>query len=64
MYPKVLVIRLDDETLTELDRIAEWEHKSRGALARDILVEKVQVYSRRPEYKAHRRRVDRMVAKL
>lgn len=61
LYPKVLVIRLDEETLADLEFIASYEHKSRGAMARDILVEKVQAYSRRPDYKAYRRKLSRMI---
>ncbi len=62
LYPKSLVIRIDEDSLRELDVIAVFEKVSRCALARQILIEKIQVYNRRPDYKAYRKKMDRMIA--
>lgn len=49
-YPVILGIRLDDDTDSELTKIGLFEKKKRGPLVRDILVETVQRYRRRPDY--------------
>jgi hypothetical protein len=47
----LISVRMDYETLRELDRIALFEHEKRAALARRFLIEKVQTYLRNPVYK-------------
>lgn len=54
-YSVTMTVRLDEETARDLKPIALFERKRVGTLVRDILVEKVQVYSRRPEYKKWRK---------
>jgi predicted transcriptional regulator len=44
-------VRLDYDTLRELDRIALFEHEKRATLARRFIIEKVQTYLRNPAYK-------------
>lgn len=46
-----LTVRVDYETLHELERIALYEHEKRATLARRFIVEKVQTYLRNPAYK-------------
>ncbi len=46
-----LTVRLDYESLRELDRIALFEHEKRATLARRFIVDKIQTYLRNPAYK-------------
>jgi hypothetical protein len=46
-----LTVKIDAEIYTLLGLIADFEHKKRGTLARDILVEKIKVYERNPAFK-------------
>jgi len=59
LYPESLSIRLDTETMQDLEVIATYEKTSRSTLARHILVEKTQTYGRRPDFKAWRKRFER-----
>lgn len=50
-FPLPLTLKVDWIILRALDSIALFEHKKRATAARDILVEKIQVYERNPAYK-------------
>lgn len=63
LYPNTLSVRLDNATLEELEIIARFEKTRRAEIARRILVEKTQVYQRRPEYKAFKKELERMLTK-
>ena len=46
-----LTVKVDVEIYLMLGLIGDFEHKKRGTLARDILVEKIKVYERNPAFK-------------
>jgi plasmid stability protein len=50
-YPLNLSVKIDWDIRKKLALIAAFEHKKPSALARDILVEKIQVYERNPAFK-------------
>lgn len=49
-YSRINSIRLDPDTDDELVDIALFERKKKAVLLRDIIVEKVRVYQRNPQY--------------
>jgi hypothetical protein len=46
-----ITVRLDWESVMKFDNVAIYERKKRAELARDMLLEKLQVYDRNPVYK-------------
>lgn len=54
-----ITVRLDWDTVKELEKIALFEHDKRAPLMRRIIVEKVQVYQRNPAYKRFLKQLER-----
>lgn len=46
-----ITVRVDQDSMRELDRIALFEHDKVAPLCRRILIEKIQVYERNPAFK-------------
>lgn len=46
-----ITVRVDPQTLSEMDEIASFEKIDRAVWARKILMEKIQVYKRNPKFK-------------
>jgi len=59
-----LTVKVDWDILKKLDSIALYEKKKRSTLARDILVEKLQVYERNPAYKRFLKQLEQQSARL
>jgi predicted transcriptional regulator len=57
----LISVRLDCETLRELDRIALFEHEKRATIARRFIIEKVQTYLRNPAYKRFLKQLEEKV---
>ena len=57
-FPCQLATKVDWETIRELEDIALYEKKRRATLVRDIIFEKVRVYSRNPAYKRFKKQLE------
>jgi len=57
-FPCQLATKIDWETIHELEDIALYEKKRRATLVRDIILEKVRVYSRNPTYKRFKKQLE------
>ena len=57
-FPCQLATKVDWETIRELEDIALYEKKRRATLVRDIILEKVRVYSRNPAYKRFKKQLE------
>lgn len=52
-YPVSKTVKMDFAMLEALERIADFEHEATATLARNILLEKIQVYFRNPAFKRY-----------
>ena len=52
LYPFGVSVKVDLDTLNELDLIAMFDRKKRATMIREWLIEKIRVYKRYPAYKS------------
>lgn len=57
-FPYTLGVRLDWDTLKEIEIIGLFDKKKPGTWARDVLVAKVQTYLRRHDYNRFKRQLE------
>jgi hypothetical protein len=57
-YTISVSIKIDYDTLKELDLMAAFERKKRGTMLRDFLIEKCRTYERYPAFKRFLRQLE------